>query len=290
MKINGKTKVLGILGSPVEHSLSPAMHNASIQALGLDYAYVPFHVEEEDLGTAVNGLRALGVKGFNVTIPHKTAVMPFLDKISPEAELSGAVNTVSSEKNSLVGYNTDGTGLLKSLREDLEFDPAGASVLLLGAGGAARGALAALCTAGISRVIIANRTGRRGLELMEHFIGKFSSISFGISSIEPMELETNLKSVDLLLNTTSVGMNGSAFTGINLAAMSSGSAVYDMVYSPPETPLLAEAAKIGITRANGLGMLAAQGEAAFSIWTGIEPPPGFMRECLMNEMREQLSS
>ncbi len=290
MKISGKTKVLGIIGRPVEHSLSPVMHNASIAELGLDYAYVPFHVEAEDLGTAVNGLRALGVKGFNVTIPHKTAVMPFLDKISPEAELSGAVNTVSRENNRLVGYNTDGTGLLKSLREDLNFNPAGASVLLMGAGGAARGALAALCTAGVSRVIIANRTETRGRELMESFMGKFNTVKFGISSIEPAELEAGLKSVDLLLNTTSVGMNGSAFAGINLAGMCHGAVIYDMVYSPPETPLLAAAASIGIPCANGIGMLAAQGEAAFSIWTGLEPPPGFMRKCLMNELQGQLSS
>ncbi len=290
MKISGKTKVLGIVGRPVEHSLSPVMHNASIIALGLDYVYVPFHVETEDLGTAVNGLRALGVKGFNVTIPHKTAVMPFLDKISPEAELSGAVNTVSRENNILVGYNTDGTGLLKSLREDLKFDPANASVLLLGAGGAARGALAALCTAGVSRVIIANRTEKRGRELVESFMGKFNAIKFGMSSIESAELETNLKSVDLLLNTTSVGMQGTAFDGINLAAMCSGAAVYDMVYTPPQTPLLAAAANIGIPCANGIGMLAAQGEAAFSIWTGLEPPLGFMKKCLINELQGQLSS
>jgi shikimate dehydrogenase len=169
MKVSGKTKVLGIIGRPVEHSLSPVMHNSAIAALGLDYVYVPFHVETENIGKAVNGLRALGVKGFNVTIPHKTAVMPFLDKISAEAELSGALNTVSLENNILAGYNTDGSGLLKSLREDLGFDASGASVLLLGAGGAARGVLAALCTAGVSRAIIANRTETRGRDLMESF-------------------------------------------------------------------------------------------------------------------------
>jgi shikimate dehydrogenase len=290
MKINGKTKILGIIGRPVEHSLSPVMHNAAIMSLGLDYVYVPFHVETEDLGAAVNGLRALGVKGFNVTIPHKTAVMSFLDKISPEAELSGAVNTVSLEKKLLVGHNTDGTGLLKSLREDLNFDPSGASVLLLGAGGAARGALAALCMAGVSRVIVANRTESRGQDLMESFRKKFNKINFRISSMESGQLEENLKMVDILLNTTSVGMNGTAFDGINFAAICSGAVVYDMVYSPPVTPLLAAAAKIGIKCANGIGMLAAQGEAAFSIWTGQEPPEGFMKNVLMNELQAQLSS
>jgi shikimate dehydrogenase len=290
MKITGNTKVLGIIGRPVGHSLSPVMHNAAINALGLDYVYVPFHVEAEELGSAVNGLHALGVKGFNVTIPHKTAVMQYLDKISPEAELSGAVNTVSLEKNLLVGYNTDGTGLLKSLRDELKFDPAGASVLLLGAGGAARGALAALCTAGVSRVIIANRTESRGRDLLENFIGKFNKTYFKLSSIEPGQLDENMKTVDLLLNTTSVGMNGTAFDGINFAAMSTGAVVYDMVYSPAETPLLSAAKRLGISCANGIGMLAAQGEAAFSIWTGLKPPPGFMKKRLMKELETQVSS
>ncbi len=286
MNINGKTKILGIIGRPVEHSLSPVMHNAAIMSLGLDYAYVPFHVEPDNLGAAVNGLRALGVKGFNVTIPHKTAVMSFLDKISPEAELSGAVNTVSVENNLLTGFNTDGAGLLKSLREDLNFDPSGASVLILGAGGAARGALAALCMAGVSRVVIANRTESRGLDLMGSFRDRFTRINFGMSSMEPGQLEVNLKTVDLLLNTTSVGMSGTAFNGINLAAINPGSVVYDMVYSPPETPLLAAAAEIGIKCANGIGMLAAQGEAAFTIWTGLKPPDGFMKNVLMKGLQD----
>jgi shikimate dehydrogenase len=176
----------------------------------------------------VNGLCVLGVKGFNVTIPHKTAVMPFLDKISTEAELRGK-SMRSLKNNILAGYNTDGSGLLKSLREDLGFDASGASVLLLGAGGAARGVLAALCTAGVSRAIIANRTETRGRDIMESFNEKFTKIDFKISSIEYRQLEENLKRVDLLLNTTSVGMNGTAFDGINLAKIKAGAVVYDMV-------------------------------------------------------------
>ncbi len=136
MRINGKTRVLGIIGWPVAHSLSPVMHNAVIDDLGIDFVYVPFPVEPSALGTAIQGLRSMGVWGFNVTIPHKTDVIPFLDRITREAELAGAVNTVYRDGELLVGHNTDGIGFLSSLRHDLGRDPDGLTVLLLGAGGA----------------------------------------------------------------------------------------------------------------------------------------------------------
>ncbi len=283
MKLTGKTKVLGIIGHPVEHSLSPVMHNAAITALGLDYVYVPFPVEPENLSAALHGLRALGIRGFNVTIPHKSSVIPLLDKISPEAELCGAVNTVSREKDLLVGYNTDGIGLLKSLKEDLGFEPSGATVLILGAGGAARGALASLCKAGVSRMIIANRTRERGDALLGKFRDKFTNVAFSLSSLEMEQLEENLKTADILVNTTSVGMNGTSFEKLDLALMGSHAMVYDMVYSPPETPLLAAARRKGLACANGIGMLAAQGEASFLIWTGEESPAGLMKKRLLDE-------
>jgi shikimate dehydrogenase len=284
MRINGKTKVLGIIGHPVAHSLSPVMHNAAIEALGLDYVYVPFPVAPEDLSTAVSGLRSLGVSGFNVTIPHKTAVMPLLDRISHEAELCGAVNTVKLENGLLVGFNTDGAGLLKSLRDDLDFEPAGAVVLILGAGGAARGALASLCTAGASRIIVANRTRERAETLVETFRDGFGNVSIHIIPLEAGSLEENLKDTDLLLNTTSVGMSGSSFEGLNLAFMGRRGMVYDMVYSPSETRLLADARRNGLACANGIGMLAAQGELAFTIWTGVKPPQGLMKGSLPAEI------
>jgi shikimate dehydrogenase len=284
MRITGKTKVLGIIGHPVSHSLSPVMHNAAIEALGLDYVYVPFQVAPEHLSMAVHGLRALGVQGFNVTIPHKSAIMSLLDSISPEAELCGAVNTVNLENNLLVGYNTDGAGLLKSLSNDLGFRPSGTTVLILGAGGAARGALASLCKAGVSRVIVANRTRERGEALVETFRDRFGNVSFQLCSLEAGDLEEHLTAAHLLLNTTSVGMNGSSFDGLNLAQMADCAMIYDMVYSPAETPLLAEARGKGLAYANGIGMLVAQGEAAFSIWTGVEPPSGAMKEALISEI------
>lgn len=281
MNITGKTQVLGIIGHPVEHSLSPLIHNAAIEALGIDYVYVPFAVEPESLSTALNGLRALGIRGFNVTIPHKSTIIPLLDKVSPGAELCGAVNTVSRENGLLIGYNTDGTGLLKSLREDLGFDPLGSTVLVLGAGGAARGALASLCHAGVSRIVIANRTLERGEALIENFRDRFPNVAFHLSTLDMEQLGYHMKTCDLLLNTTSVGMNLTSFEGLDLSPIASHAMVYDMVYSPSETPLLAAAKRKGTACANGSGMLAAQGEAAFSIWTGMDPPAGLMKSVLM---------
>ena len=284
MNLTGTTKVLGIIGHPVEHSLSPLMQNAALRELGLDYVYVPFPVEPGSLREAIQGMRALGIRGFNVTIPHKSAIIPFLDKISPEAILCGAVNTVCREEDLLVGYNTDGTGFLTSLGEDLGFQPAGSTVLILGAGGAARGALAALCAAGVSCVVVANRTRERGEAIVEKFRDTFDAVTFHLCSLDMVHLEPFLQTADLLVNTTSVGMNGTSFDGIDLSLMKTGAVVYDMVYSPAETPLLASARSMGIPCANGTGMLAAQGEAAFYLWTCLEPPRGLMKKTLLSEI------
>jgi shikimate dehydrogenase len=281
MKISGKTKVLGIIGHPVEHSLSPAMQNAALAALGLDYIYVPFPVAPEGLGPAVEGLRQLGVWGFNVTIPHKTAIMPFLDGISPEADLCGAVNTVRREDGRFIGYNTDGIGFIASVRGDLGKDPRGATVVVLGAGGAARGAVAALAAAGAARIIVANRTRERGVALVEKVKKAFPTVNFVLSSLTADEVAGYLSQADIVVNTTSVGMDGTSFECLDTLVLRSAAVVYDMVYAPAETPLLAAARTQGLTCANGLGMLAAQGEAAFALWTGVNAPPGVMKQKLL---------
>ena len=277
---SGSTKILGIIGWPVSHSLSPLMQNAALASLGLDYAYLPFPVAPADLGTAVRGLKALGVSGFNVTIPHKEAVIPYLDILSPEAEASGAVNTVNREGERFVGYNTDGIGLITSLGDDLGLEVRGASVLLLGAGGAARGAVAALCAAGVASIAIANRTVATGEEIAARFRGRFPTVAFSTTSLAADEMQHALPGADLLLNTTSIGMHGTSFDELEIDLLKPSACVYDMVYNPGVTPLLAAAAARGHRTANGLGMLAAQGEAAFEIWTGVRPPQGFMMGCL----------
>lgn len=279
-EITGRSTVTGIIGHPIAHSLSPVMHNAAFAELGLDWIFVPFAVEPGRLGQAVEGLRALGVAGYNVTIPHKVAVMEFLDRISPEAELIGAVNTVRLADGVLTGHNTDGIGFLASLETDLGLKPAGLSVLVLGAGGAARSALVALGLAGTARIALCNRSGDKAAELAGELAPRLPGCELAAHPAERLADPGFVGSFDLLVNTTSVGMRGDWFPGLTLPQGGRGPAVYDMVYAPPVTPLLARAGELGLPAANGLGMLVAQGEAAFRIWTGVQPPQGCMAAAL----------
>lgn len=283
--INGKTEILGIIGHPVGHSLSPAMHNAALAALGLNYAYVPFDVHPEKLPAAVAGLRALGVAGFNVTIPHKTAIIPWLDVLDESAVAAGAVNTVHNVGGRLLGYNTDGTGLVMSLKEDLDFSPGGATIVMIGAGGAARGAIASFCQAGAGRVIIINRNLDKAHELAAFMGNRYSGTEVTVA-VDTAQLRTHLGSADLLLNTTSLGMGKERIPFVDFIDLPGNTKVYDMVYSPPLTPFLADAARSGLSGANGLGMLVGQAEAAFEIWTGVRPPSGVMRSTVFGLFAE----
>lgn len=278
--ITGKTTLAGIIGFPIAHSLSPVMHNAAFAELGLDWNFVPFPVHPDRLAEAVAGLSALGVAGFNVTIPHKVAVMPLLDEVSDEARLIGAVNTVVVREGRLTGHNTDGIGLVAALREKLSFSPAGRSVLVVGAGGAGRSAVASLALSGATRVEIANRSVEKASDLCLSLAPRLPGCSLGAVSLERLADPGYLAGFDLLVNTTSVGMKDDSLPGLSLAGLKEGFAVYDMVYAPPVTPLMKEAARHGIASANGLGMLVAQGEAAFYLWTGVRPPKGCMERAL----------
>jgi len=280
LTVTGKTRVAGIIGFPVAHSLSPVMHNAAFAALGLDWVYVPFPVPPERLEAAVAGLCALGVAGFSVTIPHKVAILPLLDRISPEAELIGAVNTVALKDGLLTGFNTDGIGLLAALAGKLGFSASGRSILVLGAGGAARSAVVALAGAGALRIDLANRSPENADTLVRSLSGRLPGCAVAAHSLERLSQPEYLSAFDLIVNTTSVGMKGDSFPGLVLSGLKPGLAVYDMVYAPPVTPLLAQAGSCGIAAANGLGMLVAQGEAAFAIWTGAAAPGGCMEQAL----------
>lgn len=280
MAITGKTTVAGIIGWPVSHSLSPVLHNAAFRETGLDWVYVPFPIPPACLEQGVAGLVAAGVAGFSVTIPHKVAVLALLDRIAPEAELIGAVNTVAVTDGVAVGYNTDGIGLLAALAGKLGFSPAGSSVLVLGAGGAARSAAASLGLAGAARVELVNRSLATAEGLAALMGSRLPQTAFASGSLERLADAGYLAGFDLVVNTTSVGMAGDSFPGLDLRALKAGAAVYDMVYAPALTPLLAQAAALGIPCANGLAMLVAQGEAAFRIWTGVPAPAGCMERAL----------
>jgi len=255
------------------------MHNAALQACGLNYVYVPFDVAPEGLGAAIAGLKELGVAGFNVTIPHKTHIMQYLDELDASADAAGAVNTVKNDFGRLSGYNTDGDGLIRSIANEFDFDVRGATIALIGAGGAARGAIAALCRAGAGRIIIANRTHEKASLLASEMALRFPET---LLSVVPgfRELEECLTNIDVLVNTTSLGMDRDSVPFLRLSRLPRTARVYDMVYAPRVTPLLKEATGLGLKGANGLGMLAAQGELAFTIWTGIHPPFGLMKSVL----------
>lgn len=257
------------------------MQNAALEALGIDCVYVPFPVRSADLPTAIMGIRTLGIAGFNVTIPHKTSIFGMMDDISREAELIGAVNTVIRDGDRLIGHNTDSSGFMRSLREDLSFDPKGSRVLILGAGGAARAALVGLVQAGITEVTVANRTTETAEELLAVLERCGTSVVGAHADLTIFNDREIMGSFDLMVNTTSVGMNGTRFEDFDPSFMKADAAIYDMVYVPAETPLLKVALEHGLNVANGVGMLAYQGEEAFRLWTGCDPPAGIMKETVL---------
>jgi len=280
MKVTGKTCVYGIFGYPVKHSLSPLMQNAAFREAGIDAVYVPFEVEPENLKEAVDGVRALGIKGLNVTVPHKERIVEHLDYLSEEAELLGAVNTVKNENGELTGYNTDAEGFLRSLIEEgVELE--GKKALMFGAGGAARAVGYALLKGGVSFLYIVNRNFQRAREVGE-LLGKRGNVL--VFPLKESTVETLLKEVDLIVNTTSVGMKPEDPHLFDYSKTPEGITVVDIIYNPPETPLLKAAKERGCKTVNGLGMLVHQGAVAFEIWTGKTAPVETMREVLEREL------
>lgn len=277
--IHGKTRVICIIGDPIGHTLSPLMHNAAFAAGNLDYVYVPFAVSPENLERAVSGMRALGVCGFNVTIPHKTTIIPYLDRLDESAECAGAVNTVQLCGNSMIGYNTDGDGLVDSLLTDLDYSPGDGQILVAGAGGAARGAIAALCRSGAKKILISNRSIESARAIMLDMQVRYPETHIDVVGQEILS-KADLGATNLLINTTSLGMGGERIAGVNVTFLHEQAKVYDMVYSRTGTPLVKDASASGLRAVNGLGMLIAQGERAFEIWTGQKPPKGVMGQAL----------
>ncbi|MEE4252677.1 MAG: shikimate dehydrogenase [Desulfuromusa sp.] len=279
--LSAKSKVYGILGDPVAHSLSPLMQNHALHSYNIDAVYVPFHVVPGDLSAAVAGLRALNVAGVNVTIPHKETILPYLDQVDPAAQFIGAVNTVVNNNGTLIGYNTDASGFISAIQQELKFQPAGCDVLILGAGGASRAAAVALATAGVKTMTVANRHQTRAEDLMRDLEIHFPAVQFFATNYQEEMFFDSLSSADLVVNTTSVGLHGEDVNFLPLENIKCSALIFDMIYSPTETPLIKSARSLGLLCADGLGMLAAQGEDAFFLWTGIRLPSGFMRQCLV---------
>jgi len=278
MVVSGKTKVCGLIGDPVEHTMSPAIQNAAFRELGLDYLYLPFRVDKDKLGKAIDGMRALNIRGLNVTIPHKVEVLRFLDKLDPLAEKIGAVNTIVNDNGFLTGYNTDATGWLQAMLTK-GFDPANKKVIVLGAGGASRAICFIMAERG-AHLVILNR--RLELEWAEELAGRIST-TFGRETraleLNRINLVETLEEADILVNTTSVGMSPDTDrTPVDGDLLRPYLIVSDIVYNPVKTRLIREAEAAGAKTVEGLEMLIWQGALAFEHWTGQEAPVELMRE------------
>lgn len=283
MTADGGARV-GLIGWPVEHSLSPAMHNAAFEALGLGWRYGLFPVPPGQLGAVLGGLRAGEYVGVNVTVPHKCAAMAHLDEIDDAARSIGAVNTIAVRGRRLLGYNTDAPGLLCALRE-AGMEPSGGHALVLGAGGAARAVAYALGQVGCA-VTIYNRTAARAADLVRHMRGLNLPGAVDWVPDEEALRALNLARFDLLVNATPAGMwpeceDSPWPEGIPLPLHWT---VYDLVYNPLETRLLRDARRAGARTVGGLGMLVWQGALAFELWTGRAPPADLMRAAALRAL------
>lgn len=278
MRISGNTKLIGILGHPVSHTLSPLMNNAAFEAMGLDICYVPLDVSPEGLQEGITGMKAMGFLGANVTIPHKIEAARMMDKLEGIAAITGAVNTIVNDSGLLIGHNTDGDGFIRALAETVDFDFPTAQPLLIGAGGAARSIALALAEKNIKQLTILNRSSQRSEDLKALIADSFPGLPVEIATFED-ELAGLISSSNIVINATSIGLEGNLkMPQVPVDRLTKDHVVCDIVYTQTqETPFLTAARGKGATTLGGLGMLLHQGAAAIQLWTGVEPPIDVMR-------------
>jgi len=279
--ISGKTKVCALIGDPIEHTMSPAMHNAAFNELGLDYVYVAFGVKPDELAGAINGMKSLGMPGWNVTIPHKVNVIQLLDKLDPLAEKIGAVNTVVNDNGILTGHNTDATGFLQAMLEK-GVEPKGKKIAIMGAGGAARAVSFILADRGAYPVIL-NRIEELDWAVnLAAMISKEFAIEVPALELTKENLGNVLENAEILVNATSVGMSpNNDVSPAPPELMKADLTVYDVIYNPIQTRLLRDAEAVGATTIGGIDMLVWQGIMAFEKWTGKKPPFDLMKNQAM---------
>lgn len=276
------TRQLGVIGHPVAHSLSPVFQGAALRHCGLDIRYEAWDTPHADLRMRVDALRESGVIGANVTIPHKESVVPLLDELEPQARAIGAVNTITNRDGRLEGSNTDGPGLVRALDQEAGFAVSGSSMLVLGAGGAARGIVHALAAAGARDMSIANRSPARA----EALAAEVATAGHD-TTVEAVAYPASPSGFDCIINTTSVGMLGTGTEGqspCDVRLASPGALAVDIVYAPEVTRFLADATAAGLRTLPGLPMLIYQGALAFERWTGHEAPVGVMFEAARSEL------
>jgi len=276
--VSGKTKICGVIGDPIEHTMSPVMHNAAFKKLGLDYIYIPFRVRAEELAQAVDGIRALNIRGLNVTIPHKVAIIPMLDGLDPVAEKIGAVNTIVNNDGNLRGYNTDASGFLRALLEG-GGEPEGKNIVILGAGGASRAISYILAENGAHLTILNRQLELDWAEVIAELILEDFEMEVRVLELGFENLAAALAGADILINATSVGMSpNSEESPVPADLLKPELVVFDIVYNPIKTKLLKDAEAAGARIVVGVDMLTWQGALAFEKWTEQPAPFDLMRK------------
>ncbi len=285
--ITGKTKLLGVIGHPVEHSLSPLMHNAALEYLGLDYVYLPFPIKPDDLPKAIQGFSAIGVMGFNVTIPHKQVIIDCLSAIHPIAKSVGAVNTVLRKDNHWIGTNTDIEGFIAPLQSTYRRNWSQTIAVILGNGGAARAVVAGCAQLGCAEI----RVVGRNVQKLEEFRNSWGNLAleFNLKVHRWEELSSLIPQANLLVNTTPIGMHPnveqSPLSASEMRNLPQGAIAYDLIYTPNPTRFLQQARQQGAITIDGLEMLVQQGAAALRIWLDLESVPvDIMRQTLRNHL------
>jgi shikimate dehydrogenase len=285
--ITGKTKLLGVIGHPVEHSLSPVMHNAALAKLGLDYVYLPFPIAPENLATAIAGFASIGIVGFSITIPHKQTILPLLSTISPIAQVIGAVNTVTRQGDTWVGTNTDVEGFIAPLQTTYHQDWSQKKAVILGNGGAARAVVAGCIQLGLAEIHVVGRNWQKLQAFRQSWQNSPFADQFQIH--EWTELPNLLHQANLLVNTTPIGMyphiNDSPLSSQEISYLPQEAIVYDLIYIPKPSKFLHLAETQGAIIIDGLEMLVQQGAAALKIWLQRETVPVTeMRQALQNHL------
>ena len=280
------TRLIGIIGHPIAHTLSPAMHNAAFASMGLPYCYLPFDVYPRHLGQVLRRLGASACGGLNVTIPHKQAVLPFLDGLSREARLIGAVNTIEFRGSKLIGHNTDGRGFAMAFRREYKKSWKGKRILLLGAGGAARAVSVQLLMEGARHLTLTNRTEKKARRLAIDLRKHFSHRRLNVVPLRKKDLAPVIGDIDILINATSAGMKPNMKNPLPSGLLRSGMIICDLIYRPSVTPLLREAHRVGAKASNGMGMLLWQGVLAFEIFVGRKPPVKVMKQALLKALKK----
>ena len=282
MMISGKTRIHGIFGYPVEHTFSPGMHNAAFQKIKMDGCYVPFAVHPDRLEQAVRAIVPLNLRGLNVTVPHKEKVIPYLDELSEEARLIGAVNTIEVSERRLIGHNTDGRGFLRSLKEQARFNPRGKRFLCMGSGGAARAVGFSLALAGAARIHFRDIDEAKAAALARDIRER---TGVDVRSIGEEALKASAAEAGCIINATPLGLKKKDHLPMPAALISPRHLVCDLVYNPPLTQFLKAAKTKKAKTHGGLGMLLYQGVIAFEIWTGKKAPVGVMKTALSRQIK-----